>query len=439
MTDSRTRSRVGHSGAPDRDRRLRVLLVNGNYEDGTQGGTQVFTRHPAGWLNNDRHEVGVLCLGERDSVEQTDRARVYRVHPSSLARGRQAMPAYVVNQCLAIHNPAVVPKVRQVLRDFQPDLCHLQMLRKLTPAVISAVTAHAGVAVVQTVHELFSLWNFNAFQRTDSPGKISSRRPRVIGLFKHLHRRLSKRVHHVCAPSEFALRSYLEDGYFAGVPATIIPNAVPHEWGPPRVVAARRRQAQRSRPVFLFIGRLDYHKGVQELLAAMDLLHGWDLQLHIAGAGVMERAVRDHASRDSRVTFHGPVDGGARRELFLQCDVLIAPSTWVETFGLVVLEAFAAGMPSIVSRAGALTDLVDDGRTGLVVSRSSAPELADAMRTLCDAGRRQEMLPHCAEKALAHPPEQFLRQQLDVYRSAISRVGVASAGSLLANALSPRR
>lgn len=439
MTDSGTRSRVGHRGASDRDRRLGVLLVNGNYEDGTQGGTQIFTRHLAGWLTEDGHRVGVLCLGERDSVEQTDRVRVYRVRPPSLARGRQAMPTYVVNQCLAIHNPAVAPKIRQVLRDFKPDVCHLQMLRKLTPAVISAVTAHAGVALVQTVHELFSLWNFNAFQRTDSPGKISSRRPCVVGLFKHLHRRLSRRVQHVCAPSEFALRSYVDDGYFAGVPATIIPNAVPHEWGPPRVIAARRQQAQRSRTVFLFVGRLDYHKGIHELLAAMDLLHGWDVQLHIAGAGVMERAVRDHASRDARVTFHGPVDGRARRELFLQCDALIAPSTWVETFGLVVLEAFAAGMPTIVSRAGALTDLVDHGRTGLVVNRSSAPELADAMRALCDARRRQEMLPHCAKKALAHPPEQFLRQQLDVYRSAISRVGVASAEGQLASAPSPRR
>lgn len=437
MTEAGTRSRLGQP--IDCEQRLRVLLVNGNYEDGTQGGTQVFTRHLARWLSNDGHEVGVLCLGERDSVEQTDRVRVYRMRPPGPARGQQAMPTYVVNQCLAIHNPAVAPKVRQVLRDFQPDLCHLQMLRRLTPAVISAVTAHGGVALVQTVHELFSLWNFNPFQRTDSPGKIWSRRPRGVGLFKYLHRRLSRRVHHVCAPSEFALRSYVEDGYFAGVPATIIPNAVPHEWGPPRVVAARRRQAQRSHTAFLFIGRLDYHKGVQELLAAMDLLHGWDLQLHIAGVGVMERAVRDRASRDARVTFHGPVDGRARRELFLQCDVLVAPSTWVETFGLVVLEAFAAGMPCIVSQAGALAELVDAGRTGLVVSRSSAGELADAMGALCDARRRQEMLPHCAEKAMAHPPGQFLRQQLDVYRAAISRVGVADVGGQLASALSPQQ
>jgi hypothetical protein len=96
-------------------------------------------------------------------------------------------------------------------------------------------------------------------------------------------------VHHVCAPSTFALRSYLADGYFAGVASTVLPNSVPADWGDPALAAAHRAADPRRATVtsFLLMSRLDHHKAVGCLLAALDLLPDLDVRLHVAGDGVL--------------------------------------------------------------------------------------------------------------------------------------------------------
>ncbi|MGY0237010.1 glycosyltransferase [Longispora urticae] len=394
---------------------LRVMLVNGNYADGTVGGTQTFTQNLARSLADEGHEVAVLCQGDRDDVGTDGGITVFRVRPPRLELGSEPYAAYLVNQSLAIQNPVIGRKVHRAVRAFAPELCHVQMLRRLTPTVLAVLRRHP-TAVVQTVHEPFSLWNFNAYQREDSPDKLFSARPRVVDAFRWRHRELSRHVQHVCSPSRGMLDHYLDDGYFRGVPATVVPNSVPFEWGDP-LAAADGRDARPGTGVdFLFIGRLDHYKGVELLLAAFGELTEPGVRLHVAGEGVLEGTVRAHAARDPRIVFHGPVRGTARLDLMRRADVLVCPSTWFEAFGLVVLEAYAAGMPVVSSRAGALPELVRDGGTGLTVPVGDVPALAGALRRMCDPGTRRAMGRAAARRVWDFHPDRFLRRQLDIYR-----------------------
>ncbi|MEV6927299.1 glycosyltransferase [Dactylosporangium sp. NPDC051485] len=396
----------------------RILLVNGNYVDGTVGGTQTHTRHLAKALADEGRTVAVLCQGETDAQERIDGVEVFRVRPPALPKTVPDGPRYLVNQTLAIQNPFVTRRVEAVVRQFQPDLCHVQMLRRLTPTVLGVLRRHR-VPVVQTVHELFSLWNFNAYQRADTADKIHSRRPWPVSGFKWWHRRLSTGVRHVVAPSRFALDAYLGDDYFHGVPSTIVPHFIPLEWGDPREAAARRAAEERAGPVrLLFVGRLDNYKGVQQLIAALRGMPELDVLLDIAGDGVLTPTVADFAAADPRVTFHGPAEGAQRHELYRRADALLCPSTWVETFGFVVLEAYAAGLPVIASRIGALPDSVIDGRTGLMVEPGSVPQLAAAMRSLADRKLCQRMGHEGAAWMHAFQPDRPIDRHLEVYRTA---------------------
>jgi glycosyltransferase involved in cell wall biosynthesis len=399
------------------------MLVNGNFEDGTVGGTQTFTRNLANVLAQDGHTVAVLCQGDRDVEDRIADLRVFRVRPPSLCLGNDGFLAYLVNQSLAIQNPAVAPKVARALHQFRPDVCHVQMLRRLTPAVLGSLRRRRHIALVQTVHEPFSLWNFNAFQREDSPGKLYTRRPPVVSLFTRHHRRLSATVDHVCAPSTSALAPYLADGYFEGVPRTIIANSVPFEWGDPRSAATRRlsrRAAGDDSTRFAFLGRLDHYKGVRTLLDAFASFDEPAARLDIAGEGVLAHEVAAHARRDLRIVFHGAVLGEQRRQLLRDADVLVCPSTWAEPFGLVVLEAYAAGLPVIVSSSGALPELVDDGETGLIVEAASVSAVAGAMRRLLKPAERHRMSLNAATRSLSFRPQKFLTDQLAVYHQALT-------------------
>jgi glycosyltransferase involved in cell wall biosynthesis len=411
---------------------LRVLLVNGNYEDGTIGGTQTFTRNLAHALADAGHIVAVACQGDVDGTEERDGIRIYRIRPPRIDSQADGRGTYIVNQSLAIHNPYVARKFARSLAAFDPDVCHVQMLRRLTPAVLTALRRRRRTtAAVQTVHEPFSLWNFNAFQRRDSPDKLYTRRPAAVSALVRHHRRLSRTIDHVCAPSEVALRPYLADGYFRGILRTIIPNAVPLEWGDPLAAAEHRRteHARTRRPThLLFIGRLDYYKGVHTLLEAFALLDTNDLRLHIAGDGVLAAEVTAWASRDPRIAYHGAVDGERRRQILRDADALICPSTWDEPFGLVVLEAYAAGLPVIAARSGALPELVTHGETGLLVAPASVPELADSMRALLDPDTRSRMGIAAAARSADHSHHAFLTAQIVVYRQAL-----ATAASRITN------
>jgi glycosyltransferase involved in cell wall biosynthesis len=141
--------------------------------------------------------------------------------------------------------------------------------------------------------------------------------------------------------------------------------------------------------LLLFVGRLSEEKGLDVLFEAMRTLQDESPgpRLAIAGEGMARRKLE--AAAPSGVTFLGEVHGPRLAELYASADVFCFPST-TDTFGQVVLEAAAAGLPAIVSAAGGGAELVVHGETGLIAS-SGARSLADAILALAaapDARRR---------------------------------------------------
>ena len=105
-----------------------------------------------------------------------------------------------------------------------------------------------------------------------------------------------------------------------------------------------------------------------------------------------------------------------RRSMFT-----VVPSIWPEPFGLVALEAAAAGKAVIASRTGGLTDVVVDGETGILVTPLDRPDLRSALRTLIgDAGLRERMGAAAKERAKSFGPDTILPQFEAAYERAAS-------------------
>lgn len=142
------------------------------------------------------------------------------------------------------------------------------------------------------------------------------------------------------------------------------------------------------------VGRLAPQKGQRHLIAAMPMLLERVPRAHavIAGGGDLEEYLRDLATElgvAERVHVLGP-----RRDvpaLMHAIDVFAMPSIW-EGFGLVLLEAMAAGRPIVASRVATIPEVVADGETGLLVPAGDPPALADALASLAhDPGLAKEM------------------------------------------------
>ena len=113
---------------------------------------------------------------------------------------------------------------------------------------------------------------------------------------------------------------------------------------------------------YLYLGRLSEEKGLYVLLNAFA---NSNFNLKIAGTGPMEEEVISFAKNHPNIQFLGHVDKQTADKLLSAATALIFPSLWYETFGMVIIEAFAAGTPVIASLLGQLKFIINNKLNGL--------------------------------------------------------------------------
>ncbi|TWS26165.1 glycosyltransferase family 4 protein [Tsukamurella sputi] len=155
-----------------------------------------------------------------------------------------------------------------------------------------------------------------------------------------------------------------------------------------RAAAGGSGAGRRGAPRLLYVGRLEYEKGVQDLVAALARVRRTHpgTTLTVAGDGTQAAWLRDVA-REHRVLraveFTGALD---HEELVAQlhsADALVIPSRY-EPFGIVALEGAATGIPVIATTAGGLADFIRNDETGLSVEPADVPALTAAIRAVLD-------------------------------------------------------
>lgn len=169
--------------------------------------------------------------------------------------------------------------------------------------------------------------------------------------------------------------------------------------------AVSEEGAHRAWPLVLFVGRLRYYKGLEYLLEAMRDI---EATLLIIGSGPMAGQWQQLARNwglQGRVHFLGELTDDELPAYYQAADVFVLPASHrSEAFGLVLLEAMAAGKPVVSTNLGTGTSFVNqDGRTGFVVPPRDAQALARAVnRLLADPSLRQSMGEHGRQRVMNH-------------------------------------
>lgn len=186
---------------------------------------------------------------------------------------------------------------------------------------------------------------------------------------------------------------------------------------------AEERTALRSRlglpdgQVALFVGQYIRRKGVRELVEAWGRIRERfpSATLAFAGHGA-EQTVIDEASRDSEARI---VDLGARSDVvdvIRAADLLVLP-TRNESFGNVIVEALACGLPVLVGRTGVATRIDLDGSAGRFVDPESPSSIADALvEFLGDPARCKAAAPHARELVRRFDFDRIAATYLEIYR-----------------------
>jgi glycosyltransferase involved in cell wall biosynthesis len=172
-----------------------------------------------------------------------------------------------------------------------------------------------------------------------------------------------------------------------------------------------------------FVGRFDPTKGIHVLIDAFRALPSLRMRLDIFGVAQSEadraygRRLVALAANDSRIGFCGALASLAVVERLRDYDFLVVPSQWMETGPLVVLEAFAAGVPVIGTRVGGIAELVHDNVDGLLIDPSSRLAWPETLRRVVEDGDLRIRL-----RASVRPPrrsDEVADEMLALYRSIV--------------------
>jgi phosphatidylinositol alpha-mannosyltransferase len=287
--------------------------------------------------------------------------------------------------------PGAGATTRRALRNFRPDLLHLH--EPLVPSVSLMALLNSGVPAVGTFHA--------AAQRSFGYGASKPLLDRAV-------RRLAVRTAVSDAARDLVARYF--PGHYVltpnGVDVARFSTAVPLEWGPGQKV--------------LFVGRIERRKGLEVLIEAMAELGDLDASLVVAGDG--PEAVYGRAlARRLRVPVQwvGPPSDEDLPRAFHTADVYCAPNLGGESFGVVLLEAMAAGAPVVCSRLAAFRAVA--GRAATLVTPGDARDLAAALRhTLTDTAQSRAMREGGRRRASAFDWERLVGGVERVYSEGVA-------------------
>lgn len=389
---------------------MRVLVVHNRYR----------SEQPSGENNVVDAEVALLASAGID-VQRFER------HSDDIASMPLTRKALVPLQ--VPWNRASRTALRAQLRRERPDVVHVHNTFPLLSPSVLAACADERVPVVATLHNYGLVCPPGTLYRdgricTDCVGGLpvpavrhgcyrdsaAATVPMAVNLLVNRDRWRTGVTRFFCISD--AQRRLLVD---AGLPAermTVKHNFVPDE--------GRLRVGEGEH--LLFLGRLTEEKGIPLLKAAWEQYSG-KLPLLIAGTGPLSDDVAAWASAREDVSYVGLQDRASCHELIARAAAVVVPSTWLEAFGLVVVEAMAAGVPTVAPAHGAFEELVTDGVTGLLHTPGDAAALADSLREVADAELNQKMGEAARQRYEADfTPEAGLKRLLEGYEEAISAV-----------------
>ena len=368
---------------------MRVGLVS-PYDFASPGGVNDHVRNLARQLRQLGHETRIFAPSSRSDID-FDTARFYRIGTPI------AVPANdsVARITLSFH---LANRVAGIIQQEHFDVLHFH--EPLMPALPMTMLKMSTTANVGTFHA-FARSNLGYFYG----------RPFLEPYLEHLHRSV--------AVSEPA-RAFV-NRYFPTFPMRVIPNGI--DMGVYKPGLAPIRHLRDDRVNILFVGRLEKRKGLGDLLRAYRFIQSRvpRTRLIIVGDGPLRGGIESYITRYRvpNVIMAGYVPETVKPRYYSSGDIFCAPATGAESFGIVLLEALASGLPVVATEVPGYMSVLDPGRDSLTVQPRSWRELGTSLIVLARDGElRRRMGSYAREKAWRYSWPSVASEVVDVYNEA---------------------
>jgi len=372
---------------------LRILQVSDAYYP-FPGGVTEHLHHLTLSLRRRGHDVQILTGRYPGSAALEDPPWVHRVGRVHIL---PPLPLLNATQLTLTFTPGLPLEVRAFFRDHTFDLIHTHGPFALN---LPFLALHYGsIPQVATFHTAFVGWNWNR-------------------IAKVVFRFWSRKIHTFIAVSEVA-----KDAMASHYPGRyrIIPNGVDvHRFTPEGPMPSDPF----SRPILLFVGRMEPRKGFPYALRAFQELKRRipTATLVAIGTGRLLETYRQMVPSELRdaVHFLGFVEPDRLPQYYRWADVYTSPAIGGETFGIVLLEAMACGTPVVAADIPGYRQVIQHGRNGLLVNVRDPKTYAEALWNVLEDERfRAQLIEEGLKTAMAHAWDRIAEQIEALYKEVL--------------------
>ena len=322
-------------------------------------------------------------------------------------------------------------KMQKLLSNYSPDLAHFHIFQhQISPSVFGPLRKKR-VPIVLTLHDLKPLCPnykmfvnghvcedckgrrfYNCFKNLCTKGSVLGSMVNSFEMYFHYALGYYQNVDRYIAVSEFYRNKMIEFG-FDDDKISYLPNYIDAGDYDPNVP---------EKGYVLYFGRLSEEKGVSVLLDAARMAP--EVPCYVVGTGPLEDDLRKKAEDESldNVRFFGFKSGKQLRTLLEEATCIVVPSVWYEAFGLVVIEAFAAGKPVIGSNIGGIPELINHLNDGLIFQPGNAQELSEKIRWVWQNRSKAKEMGMEGRRKVENDfnAEQHIEKLLSIYKSVLS-------------------
>ncbi|OGI26519.1 MAG: hypothetical protein A2287_08885 [Candidatus Melainabacteria bacterium RIFOXYA12_FULL_32_12] len=410
---------------------MKIMLVNNFFSK--VGGAENSTNRTGQILAQKGHKVFFFATDKKPYFEENYKYAEYfpeYIDFSSLSKSQY--PGYIFNPTY-FYNFEAENKLNLYLKKVKPDIVHCNCINYyLSPSILRACYKN-NIPIVMTLRDAFLscpdvglLYKSETYcqkvlcasgnpvqciyNKCNDKSLIKSLISATEFALRKIHRLYDKVSVFICpskALLELAVKSgipreklvhinnFIDDSYFKAEP----------EYS--------------NKGYFLYAGRLVKEKGVHYLLEAMRKIP--DIELHIVGSGLEENNLKQLASNLPNVKFLGFKSGQDLENEYKNCIASIIPSNYFEAFGLSIIESFAYGKPVIGSNIGAIPEIIENDKNGIIFESENPDDLTQAVKKLHsnpDLVDKMGKNGRLKAKSL-YTPEAYYSKLIEVYQSQI--------------------
>jgi glycosyltransferase involved in cell wall biosynthesis len=420
---------------------MRIALVAHKFPPASIGGTEIYAQNLARALSK-RHKVSVFYRDDgdgqtfREEWQERENFGAWRV--GRAFDSKQANPMALFQD--TFYNREVEASFDRFLNEVQPQIVHFHHLMLLSYHLI-ALAKRRGLPCLLTLHDYWFICANSQLVWPDAQvcqgkagglncakcatARINRRwttlaRPGIAAILRlrdSLVRRAALKADLLIAPSQFLIDQYIAAG-FPIERFRRLENGIDVE----RIQAFTRKPSTDGRLRVTYLGSLAWQKGVHILVQAVGPLPPDRIHLRVFGSPEVfpdYAASLQRAANPANTTFEGALPHHLVGRALAESDVVVVPSLWYENSPVVIQEAFAAGVPVVASRLGALQEKVQHEANGLSFPAGDIEALRAALEQLISRAGLVEHLRQGIPPAMS--VQQHMQEIEGTYRWALER------------------